>query len=410
MASDLYDEWLAVGGDRSALWALTRVAQDAGALRGLDVSLGRFLGDCAPQAPDLAVWLAICCSAQLGHGHVCLDLQALCQDPLEALALSGPVPGPLQSMAQALQRHGLIACQAALDRSGFVGDGADDTGGEPLVRRDHRLYLARYWRAEHRVRLAIDARLAARAELDADPGRTRVWLDALFPASANPAVDWQKIACATASEHAFCIVAGGPGTGKTSTVVRLLALLQGLALERDASRGLRIRLAAPTGKAAARLNDSMASALADLRQSAPEFVQSALDSLPARAETLHRLLGSRPNTRHFRHTADHPLPADVVVIDEASMMDIEITDAILSALPPGARLILLGDKDQLASVEAGAVLGELCARAAQGHYTERHCQRLAALTGCEIPAQYRDAHGTALDQAIVMLRHSHRFQ
>src|SRR5690606_24349514 len=112
--------------------------------------------------------------------------------------------------------------------------------------------------------------------------------------------------------------------------------------------------------------------------------------IPAQARTVHRLLGSRPDTRRFRHDADHPLPADVLVIGEASMLDIELMDAVLVALAPEARLILLGDKDQLASVEAGAVLGELCARAERGHYPPAWCARMGLLTGQEIPADQQD--------------------
>ncbi|MER1967289.1 exodeoxyribonuclease V subunit alpha [Castellaniella sp. GW247-6E4] len=405
MTGGSLDEWGAAGGDRAALWAQVGAWHEAGALRGLDVAFGRFLAERAPEAPDLAVWLAIWCSAQLGHGHVCLDMQALCDAAVDTLALGDARPQGLAAMARALERDGLAACRQALDRSGFAGGGE---GAEPLVRRDHRLYLARYWRAERRVRAQIDQRLTVDSGMAADPARARAWLDALFPPTPGGGTDWQKIACATALDHAFCVVTGGPGTGKTTTVVCLLAALQGLAREGGAAE-LRVCVAAPTGKAAARLNDSIGSALARLRVAAPGFVQPVLAEIPAQAQTLHRLLGSRPDTRGFRHTADHPLPADVLVIDEASMMDLEMMDAVLAALPTGARLILLGDKDQLASVEAGAVLGELCARAERGHYTPARCARIADLTGQDIPAAQRDPHGAALDQAVVMLRSSRRF-
>ncbi|MEX3825071.1 AAA family ATPase, partial [Paraburkholderia sp. BR14262] len=248
----------------------------------------------------------------------------------------------------------------------------------------------------------------------------RAALDALFAPRAGQvarAADWQKLACALAARSAFSIVTGGPGTGKTTTVVRLLALLQTLALGRagqgaHAARPLRIRLAAPTGKAAARLNESIAGAVERLPFDALQAHVDAValrNAIPTVVTTLHRVLGTRPGSRRFRHDAANPLPVDVLVIDEASMVDLEMMAAVLDALPPSARLILLGDKDQLASVEAGAVLGELCDRAREGHYTQASRAWLEAATGERIDAAMLDAHGLPLDQAIAMLRESHRF-
>src|SRR5690606_30085977 len=203
----------------------------------------------------------------------------------------------------------------------FVGDG---DGPEPLVLHGHHLYLARYWRAGRRIREDIRRRLALAQPEAAAPDRIRVWLDAVFsdPTVASP--DWQKIACATALLHGFSIVTGGPGTGKTTTVVRLLAVLQGLARERGQTRGVRIRLAAPTGKAAARLNESIAGALERLAETADAALGAALDRVPTEVMTLHRLLGSRPETRRLKFHAGNPLDLYVLVVEEASMMDIEM--------------------------------------------------------------------------------------
>jgi exodeoxyribonuclease V alpha subunit len=271
------------------------------------------------------------------------------------------------------------------------------------------------------VRAGIERRLAAstqmEASLQADSARTA--LDVLFPslsaaAATATGVDWQKLACALAARSAFSIITGGPGTGKTTTVVRLLALLQTLALDDAANplrspRALRIRLAAPTGKAAARLNESIAGAVAQLPVDALPNGEAVRKAIPTAVTTLHRVLGTRPESRRFRHDASNPLPVDVLVIDEASMVDLEMMAAVLDALPPSARLILLGDKDQLASVEAGAVLGELCQRAGEGHYTAATREWLLAATGAQIDAAMLDPQGTALDQSVAMLRHSHRF-
>jgi hypothetical protein len=139
-------------------------------------------------------------------------------------------------------------------------------------------------------------------------------------------IDWQKLACALATRGAFSIVTGGPGTGKTTTVVRLLALLQAPAVE--AGKPLRIRLAAPTGKAAARLTESISQQVRTLK------VDAIRQKIPSDVTTVHRLLGSRPGTRHFRHHAGNRLPLDVLVVDEASMIDLEMMANLLDALPP----------------------------------------------------------------------------
>lgn len=383
-----FPDWLAFG-------------QPEEGVRDLDAAFGRLLWRRSPQAGELALRLAILCSARLAHGHPCLDLAALCasgEDAPTAGAAADDRSGP-----PAWAAGGLDDCLAALQAADFVGGG---DGPQPLVLHGHRLYLARYWRAGRRIREDIARRLALAPEPAREPARIRQWLDAVFTGPAAETPDWQKIACATALLHGFSIVTGGPGTGKTTTVVRLLAVLQGLA----GAPGLRIRLAAPTGKAAARLSESIAGALEHLKGGAGEALGGALARVPSEVVTLHRLLGSRPDTRRLKFHAGNPLDLDVLVVDEASMMDIEMMDAVLAALPAHARLVLLGDKDQLASVEAGAVLGELCARAEEGHYTPAQCRRLLECCGEAVPEIRQDAAGTALDQAVVMLRHGHRFQ
>ena len=372
-------------------------------LQDLDLAWGRFLHERAPQTKELALRLAVLCSVHLAQGNPCLDLTGVCEHWRAVLPEAwrsesvGARPAWLPEDAH--------ACVQALDAAAFVGDG---TGSEPMVLHGHRLYLARYWRAGERIRAAVSARLAD-GGASFDPSRARLWLARVFPTSAATEPDWQKLACANALLQRFSIVTGGPGTGKTRTVVRLLAVLQGFSLQQGQARGLRIRLAAPTGKAAARLNGSITQALSGLYDHADAALRAALDQVPTQVVTLHRLLGSRPDTRQRTHDADHPLDLDVLVIDEASMMDVEMMDAVLAALPEDARLVLLGDRDQLASVEAGALLGELCARALEGHYQPQHCDRLQALCGQSPGPQWQDPQGTSLDQAVVMLRHSYRF-
>ncbi|RKW47684.1 MAG: exodeoxyribonuclease V subunit alpha, partial [Lautropia sp.] len=434
--------------------------QTQGMLRYIDVALARFLaqevlpgGEPDPEAAGaLALVLlgAALCSAQLGQGHACLDLQAVTADP-------AGIPG--LSVADAL--HGLDALrwQAALrawpQLVSCPAQAEDACAGRftPLVLAHGRLYLHRLWRCEQDVQQgilqrlgredvavagALDAQQAAAATNvadaidDAQTARLQQALDVLFPSAltagaqadtrapadaadnggrdtaADQPADWQKIACVLASRQRFGLITGGPGTGKTTTVLRLLALLQWQALATH-GKPLRIGLAAPTGKAAARLSGSIAGAIGRLPlDDAPqgEVIRAAI---PHAVSTLHRLLGSRPDSRHFRHDARNPLRLDVLVIDEASMIDLEMMAAVMHALPASARLILLGDKDQLASVEAGAILGELCARAQQGHYWPETAIWVSEVTREVVPPALQDVAGTPLDQSICMLRHSHRF-
>ena len=394
--------------DTAATLALLDRWADHGWLRGLDAAFAAFLAREVPDAPPPAILAAALASHQLGRGHACLDLADTLADPGFALSLppdgdgGGDARPPLP--AEVLAGLDLAGWQAALTHPELVADGP---GATPLVAVGRRVYLRRYWQYERSVREAIDARLAAPLDLPADA--LRAALDALFPPAAH-GLDWQKLACALAARSAFAIVTGGPGTGKTTTVVRLLAVLQTLALAGDAGRALRIRLAAPTGKAAARLNESIAGAVKKLELDGLPDADAVREAIPVQVTTLHRLLGSRPDSRHFRHHAGNPLPVDVLVVDEASMVDLEMMAAVLAALPARARLVLLGDKDQLASVEAGAVLGELCRRASEGHYTAETAGWIANVTGATIPSSLIDPAGTALDQAVAMLRFSHRFR
>ncbi|WP_225737618.1 exodeoxyribonuclease V subunit alpha [Dyella acidiphila] len=353
-------------------------------LRPLDLAFARFIGERDPQADPRLLLLAALTSQLLGEGHPCLDLQAL-----EALAAEHAWP-----------REWLdLLATTALPVSPLLASADGLPANAPLVLDRHRLYLRRYWRYECGVAQQMLARLGA---VDIDDHRLRAELRQLFPPTDHAHVDWPRVACALAARAAFSVITGGPGTGKTTTVVRLLGLLQTLQLQRAAAP-LRIRLAAPTGKAAARLNTSIARQIAQLE--VPDTVRAAI---PMQVETLHRLLGARADSRRYAHDRRHPLHLDVLVIDEASMIDLEMMAAALDALPPHARLILLGDKDQLSSVEAGSVLGDLCRRAEQGHYRADIATWLREISSDDVSAYVRE-DAQALDQHIAMLRHSHRF-
>ncbi|MFO8152529.1 exodeoxyribonuclease V subunit alpha [Thioalkalivibrio sp.] len=390
---DLLDAWVGLG------W-----------LRALDHAFAAFLHQQAAPAPPLLLLGAALASHQLGRGHVCLDLGATLADPDRSLSLppegaaAGAVPGP----ASLLRGMTAAAWAEGLSHPELVSAGVGDT---PLVCAGGRLYLRRFWACEQYIGAAVRRRLGDGSVLRAgvDAASVRAWLDRLFGPPGQGGTDWQRVACALAAGGRFTVVTGGPGTGKTTTVVRLLALLQALRQEAGHAQPLRIRMAAPTGKAAARLGASVAGAVHELPLPGDGAGARIRAAIPTDVGTVHRLLGSRPGSRHFRHGSGNPLALDVLVVDEASMIDLELMTAVFQALPHHARLILLGDRDQLASVEAGAVLGEICARAGGGHYTAASRDWLRRVSGEEIPGTLLDARGRELDQHIVMLRRSYRF-
>ncbi len=313
-----------------------------------------------PEAVQAAGRAAQAVAEAVAAGHVCLALDrgAPPFDP-EALLASG-VAGP---------------------------PGA----GTPLILDGPRLYLARYFDAEARLARAL---LARHRELPPPPGpAARQLLQSLFPPERSGEPDWQQLAVALALCRRLTIISGGPGTGKTTTVARLLACL--LADAPD----LRIALAAPTGKAAARLQESLQARAADL----PGDIVARL---PRGASTLHRLLGLGIDGQAPRHHRDNPLPVDLLVVDEASMLDLTLALQLVEALPPQARLILLGDKDQLKAVEAGAVFAALSASPALSPAT---AAQLAELTGWPVESLPQAQAAAPLDDAVVWLSRSHRF-
>ncbi|WMC11944.1 exodeoxyribonuclease V subunit alpha [Oceanimonas pelagia] len=377
---------------------------ELGWLRPLDRALAGFFAEQQPEAGAGVLLAAALASHQLGHGHVCLDLAATLAEPDFALSLP---PEGEEGLADAWLPSTRLAALTladwleALSASELVAAAGEPA--RPLVLSGERLYLRRYWSYEQGVAKALAARIHDDRPV---PDDLPEWLERLFPEPlmlhGERQTDWQKLACALAASSGFTLITGGPGTGKTTTVVRLLALLQG-----TAAQPLRIRLAAPTGKAAARLTESIGAQVASLPVN-----DTVRAHIPTEVSTLHRLLGSLPDSRHFRHHAGNPLPLDVLVVDEASMIDLEMMHSLLAALPAHARLLLLGDKDQLASVEAGALLGDLCRHAEQGLYTPERLAWLEAVSGEKVAHPALEAgepgrHGLA--QRILMLRHSRRF-
>ena len=235
--------------------------------------------------------------------------------------------------------HSCLPVTAREEKIALASGCADESGCLPLTVFAHRLYLSRYFHYEKR--LATNCRRLATED---EPWRETELFSQLLPADPG-----QRQAAEIALRRRLCLISGGPGTGKTATVVKIIALL----LEAHGP-ALKIALCAPTGKAAMRLKESVAANLERLSLT-PEISQA----IPRDSHTLHRLLGARVHSPHFRHNALNPLPYDVVIVDEASMADLALMSKLTEALPEPARLILLGDQDQLASVESGAVFAEM---------------------------------------------------
>jgi exodeoxyribonuclease V alpha subunit len=381
----------------------------AGVLDAADVHvaqrLGRLTGE-SDQRVHLAVALAV---RGVRAGSVCVDLaQAEQLAPADAADEAEGDAGASAGPTEPLPWPPLDAWRAAIERSPLVAVGVDGPADRPVRWVGDRLYLDRYWRHEQVVRREVDTRLHAEP-FPVDPSALAAAVRRHFPdaprtdapAGTESTFDnsRQRLAAASAALGRLTVLTGGPGTGKTTTIARVLAVLQEVAGSPRTGRPLRVALAAPTGKAAARLQESVR-----------EVIGGMTDADRARvgepsATTIHRLLGWRPgSSTRFRHDADHRLPHDVVVVDETSMVSLPLMARLLEALRPQARLVLVGDPDQLASVEAGAVLGDLVGRPP---VADGLPDRLASIVGDDVPTAPADLE--ALRNGVVRLTETYRY-
>lgn len=353
----------------------------------MDCHFARFLTSLSGKnIPELFYACALL-SHHVAEGHICLDLKTWerrriiaddeCRDFFTAPKLKD-------------WRVKLSDCQVV----GMPGE------FKPLILDEQsRLYLYRYWEyetilAERIKRFAFhppgtmirrpDIRCVAR----------------LFPGTFEQEPDWQKIAALMACFKPFLVVSGSPGTGKTTTVAGILALI----LEHAQATTQRVALAAPTGKAAARLQDAIRSAKQTL--DCNPLIKACI---PENASTVHRLLGSLPGASSFRYHQKNPLPVDMVVVDEASMLDLPLLSKLVQAMPEHARLILLGDKNQLASVEAGAVLGDLCGGSPANLFSREIIKEIMPYTGGQLVDFIETSELPGIYDCIIELRKNYRF-
>lgn len=359
-----------------------------GYLTDIDMHFAQFItGLGKNDDPDIYLAAALASNAT-GNGDVYFDLSSVAENPfLMGLEEEGTVKWP--RLSGWLQKIG---------QSPAVGRPGDY---RPLILdRKNRLYLYRYWDYEKKLSQSIIHR--SREDIrDLDMACLTDGLNRLFPQNQDNEVNRQMVAAYIAAIKRFCIISGGPGTGKTFTMAKILALL----LELSGKKRLKILLAAPTGKAAARIAESIEDAKKTLN-SRPDIIAA----IPSEAYTIHRMLKTIPGSPYFHHTHENPLDADVVVVDEASMIDLALMSKLLWAVPFDARLILIGDKDQLASVETGFVLGDICDRENVHAFSGCFCKKFEAVTQqkMDLPVkEYKDKAG--LYDCMVVLKKNYRF-
>lgn len=334
----------------------------------------------SPMLRKMAAFL----SCRVQQGDICLDLADIADQEIRSEGKTALFPR-LDVLLEILRDSPTVGLPG--DFKPLVLDGAG------------RLYLYRYWRYEHDLAGVVLQKAASGGET-IDQKLLARGLARLFPQTAAGEADWQKAAALAALRGRISIISGGPGTGKTSTVVRIIALL----LEQAQGAPLRIALAAPTGKSASRLREASSLMLDAL------LCDSVIKELiPREVSTIHRLLGTIPGSVRFRYSRANPMPYDVVVIDEASMVALPLMSMLLLALKPEARLIILGDRDQLASVEAGAALGDLCGNGRRELFSAEFAAQFSDLTGERITAVHSALPLPPLADRLVVLRKNYRF-
>lgn len=359
----------------------------AGVLTAADVHVALRLGQLGDTSDEASLLAAAFAVRAPRLGHVCVDLATIrttattdLDEPIDLQQLSWP---------------GAREWIGRLESCPLVGS------GRPLKLDGTVLYLDRFWTEERQVASDLLALAERPAEL-VDPKVLALGLTQLFSSDDDP--DFQRLAAGSAILRRFSVIAGGPGTGKTTTVARVLALL----VEQAFAAGRRpplVALAAPTGKAAGRLEEAVHEEAAKLKSTASRDFLAGLDAM-----TLHRLLGWNPgNHSRFRHNRSNRLAHDVIVVDETSMLSLSLMARLVEAVRLDARLILVGDPEQLASVEAGAVLGDVVGPAVRGlQMRARAREELAAVTGQVVPA-FDPPSGTSIGDGLVLLRRGHRF-
>lgn len=319
-------------------------------------------------------------SKKMSEGHICINIENT-----KHADFGEYYPGTV-TQPKHLHLHHLVS---------------DGTQNKPFVINNGNLYMQRYYKYESNIISSIQSIISYENEVlekrMQDLTANKYIIKQLFPELLASRTDWQMLATLSAIINQFSIITGGPGTGKTTTVSRILTML--LTLTPD----MHIALAAPTGKAANR----MAESLKRVQYNNPVIREKINNLVPS---TIHRLLGSQKNSIYFKHDTGRPLPYDLVIIDESSMIDIALFSKLLSAIQPSTKVILLGDKDQLASVEAGSIFGDLCnAEAYINIFSTQRARWFGQFTQMPLPVSEHINNTIILFEHVIALQYSHRF-
>lgn len=371
--------------------AVLQQLKQQGIITALDYHFALFIAEheahfeqCSTQQQNLLLLVASLLSFHNQNGSVCLDLQQNLEKQLFNLYSQDPLFQAINTKIEYLPTQ-----QWAEQLQGFTAVSSTVEKVTPILLQHNRLYLRRNWSDEQVIANYLFKQGKFTFDLSFAEEQLKKLLDELYPPSKSgvkeDCIDWQKIAVATALKQQVCLISGGPGTGKTRTVCNLLLLLQWLCQQQGTSP-LSMAIAAPTGKAASRLNESISNALNDI--TLPELM-AIKTHIPQEGTTIHRLLGINPNSETPRYHQNNPLPVDLLLIDEASMIDAALMSKVLQAVPENCRLILLGDKDQLTSVEAGAVISELY-RFISEDYSKLQQTYLTQVCGEHVPKSFQE--------------------
>jgi len=369
---------------------------ETGMISKADTHFANFIADLSKgNDPEIFLGAALVSSAT-GNGDICLDLGSV-SEKQAIKEINGEMPEIFPKLDVWLDK---------LKKSPVVGNPGEFC---PLILDgNNRLYLYRYWEYEKILSESIKRRVKEDVK-DIDAQLLKESLKRLFPEKSENDINWQKVASLTAAIKKLCVISGGPGTGKTYTVAKILAIL----LEQSRDEKLRIFLCAPTGKAAAKLSESIKKAKEELNCS-----DTIKQAIPVQTYTIHRMLKTIPGSPYFRYNSENLLPADVVIVDEASMVDLALMSKLISSIPMTARLILMGDRDQLASVEAGSVLGDICDTSGMQMFSKEYAKTIEEITGEKVGEKPKEKIDTSIKayekeqglyDCIVVLKKSLRF-